>query len=78
MYSESPAIEYSAAEGGRKCDRVAVCVCAVSPWRGLLISLLPYQATVATVVNPQTAGMWIAKFSQPRIQDHISLVPVLT
>lgn len=87
MYSESAAIQYSGA-GGSVCGSVGVCVwfswCVCACVRRVLyhpdvasssLHCLQYQATVATVVDPQTAGMWIEKFCQPRSQDRISPVP---
>lgn len=52
-------------------------VCCITLTWPLLLSAA-YPATVAIVVSPQTAGMWIAKFSQPRIQDQVPVVPVST
>lgn len=76
---------YSSMRGGSKCERVAVYVCV---WLGgggcsmyhpdvasSPLSPACQATTVAAVVNPQTAGMWIKKFSPPRIQNQITLVP---
>lgn len=83
MYSESTVIQRTAAEEARVSVRELLCVCVcvggcciTLTWPPLLSAA--YQATVAAVVNPHTAGMWIEKFSQPRIQDQITLVPVST
>lgn len=80
MRSESTVIQYTAAGEEEVSVRELVCVCVgcciTLTWPPLLSPA--DQATVAAVVNPQTAGMWIEKFSQPRIQDQITLVPVST